>query len=276
MTNMLLSLLYPSDCLTHIELPGFVITFILGCVGISRKLGYMAMLGALFFVFLAWPSEPFVERAPFTDRYTIDHVSSALWYLATVLLSFGGFELGRYIRCGVQESIKEEKEKNDKLKEEYEQEKEQFIEKYGELTREFNFPSDDLFKIPKVSESVFVFEKSKKIIIGNECYDFEDIVECRLIDKLQGETILTTKTSTGSMLGRAVVGGVLTGGVGAVVGAATAKQKTIAKPTGNSDFEIMLSVNSIKNPIVKIQCGKYADLANELYAILNLIIKNYQ
>lgn len=235
------------------------------------------MAGALFFVFLAWPTIAFIEEyTSFSDDYTINHVKSALWYLATVLLAFGGFELGRYIRGGVQKSIQEEKEKNDKLKEEYEQEKEQLIDQYGELTREFNFPSDDLFKVPKVSESVFVFEKSKKIIINNDCYDFADIVECRLIDKLQGETILTTRTSTGSMLGRAVVGGVLTGGVGAVIGAATAKQKTIAKPTGNNDFEIMLSVNSIKNPIVKIPCGKHSDSANELYAILNLIIKNYQ
>lgn len=268
------------DVLNHlipIILITLLVSHLVGCYSPRRKTGYIILLVGLLILLLNWPKRIFTEHKLFPEEKIVYHdYESNISYIAMIPLAICAFELGRVWKKWSDRQTQKQKDEKLAMQAEYNQGKKQLEEKYGELTREFNFPSDELCKVPKVSESVFVFEKSQKLIIGNECYDFADIVECRLIDKLQGETILTTKTSTGSMIGRAVVGGVLTGGVGAVVGAATAKQKTIAKPTGNNDFEIMLSVNSIKNPIVKIPCGKHSDSANELYAILNLIIKNYQ
>lgn len=59
----------------------------------------------------------------------------------------------------------------------------------------------------------------------------------QLADKIQktrymnGDTVVTSKLSTSSAVGRAVVGNAIAGDVGAIVGASTAKQKTKAKHT---------------------------------------------
>ena len=72
----------------------------------------------------------------------------------------------------------------------------------------------------------------------------------------------TTKTSTGSMLGRAVVGGVLLGGVGALAGASTAKKETTTVPTiGTSTsttkhhYVLYLSLDDLSNPTREIKLG---------------------
>ena len=48
---------------------------------------------------------------------------------------------------------------------------------------------------------------------------------------MSGDTIVTSKTSTSSAVGRAVVGNAIAGDVGAIVGASTAKQKVKEKHT---------------------------------------------
>ena len=62
--------------------------------------------------------------------------------------------------------------------------------------------------------------------------------ERRLLDEkilktryMSGDTVVTSKLSTSSAVGRAVVGNAIAGDVGAIVGASTAKQKTKEKHT---------------------------------------------
>jgi hypothetical protein len=64
---------------------------------------------------------------------------------------------------------------------------------------------------------------------------------------VDGETIQSKSTS--SMLGRAIVGGILTGGVGAVVGAATATSNS--KETIKS-IAIQILTSDIQNPMLNI------------------------
>ena len=56
----------------------------------------------------------------------------------------------------------------------------------------------------------------------------ENIVKTKY---MSGHHVTTSKASTSSAVGRAVVGGAIAGDVGAIVGASTAKQKTKAKHT---------------------------------------------
>ena len=77
---------------------------------------------------------------------------------------------------------------------------------------------------------VLVKESTSQILLNDNLYNFDDIIDFSLLDKqtvIQHHSGSTaeTNTSTGSMIGRAVVGGVLTGGVGAAIGAATAKKR---------------------------------------------------
>lgn len=72
-------------------------------------------------------------------------------------------------------------------------------------------------------------------------YDYSDIVDFELLE--DGETI------TKGGLGRAVAGGLLFGGVGAVVGGVTGGKKS--KPICNS-LKIKITVKNINNPVVYI------------------------
>lgn len=91
---------------------------------------------------------------------------------------------------------------------------------YADLTIEYDFDKFVLLK-----------EESSQIILNEHLYTFKDILDFTVSDNQTvihrgGDSTATTTTSTGSMLGRAVVGGVLTGGIGALVGAATARKDT--------------------------------------------------
>ena len=67
------------------------------------------------------------------------------------------------------------------------------------------------------------------------------------------------KTSSGSMLGRAVVGGVLLGGVGAIIGGATAKKTTASESVTHTntvenvnEIKLKVLVNNTINPLISI------------------------
>jgi len=76
-------------------------------------------------------------------------------------------------------------------------------------------------------------------------YDFDEILDVALV--VDEETITEIKKKGG--VGRAIVGGVLTGGVGAVVGAVTAKEKLKTKTTIN---KAGISVKLDKQPIEQL------------------------
>ena len=91
-------------------------------------------------------------------------------------------------------------------------------------------------------------------------------------------SVSTTKTPTGNMLGRTVVGGVLLGGVGALAGASTSKKETTTSSLGQSieekhDYTLYINVDSLSSPIEKVNFGKNINELQETAAILNIIIK---
>ncbi|MDY4789296.1 MAG: hypothetical protein SO179_01860 [Bacteroidales bacterium] len=110
----------------------------------------------------------------------------------------------------------------------------------NELTRNYGNVSTNLTNLSKY---LILFNDSKKFLIGSDIknldakfpygkiYSFSELIgyEIDKGGKVYKEDGYQTKTSTSSVLKRAVVGGVLLGGVGALAGAATAKKTT--KPT---------------------------------------------
>ncbi len=95
---------------------------------------------------------------------------------------------------------------------------------YGKLTKRI----DKSLYLIRTMEAVLIYQETKTILIKNIPYKFSDILGYRVSDNsttIHEAQTAQTKTSGASMLGRAVVGGVLLGGVGAVVGGATAKKK---------------------------------------------------
>ena len=75
-------------------------------------------------------------------------------------------------------------------------------------------------------------------------------------------------TSTGSALGRGIVGGILFGGVGALAGAGTASNK--ANPNG-TDYLICITIKDLANPMIEYRT-KHDTRANELISVLKIIL----
>lgn len=158
------------------------------------------------------------------------------------------------------EKLKEERAIRDKeeqaLKVQLENHKADLTNQYGKITKEFFLPSNNnVYSIPAKEDCIFLFGEARKIWICGTIYDFKDILGCSLSDNFyleKGEVEYKTKTSTGSMVGRAVVGGMLTGGVGAIVGGATASKKTEVIPKSCDktihDYTVLINVNSLDEP----------------------------
>jgi hypothetical protein len=140
-------------------------------------------------------------------------------------------------------------------------------EKYGEITKEL------------WERRILICEDSKIVLINEEPYSFSDIMNIELVDnekQIFQKQSSTTKVSTGNMLGRAVVGGVLLGGVGAIIGGATAKKETIINAPEvhtTHDYNIYITVNSLSNPLITLSIGKNEQIAREISSFLAVIIE---
>lgn len=169
-------------------------------------------------------------------------------------------------------------EKRQKEKEEYDKNISGLIEHFGNCTVDINL---GYWNEQNIKKRLLVFESSKTIIINGIEHPFSNILGFSLVDDVTSETILSStgnsKTSTGSMIGRALVGGVLTGGLGAVAGAATARKNIATNTTSETitthNYKIYINLNSLEYSTVIIPIGKNGDKAHKIANILNVIIE---
>lgn len=146
------------------------------------------------------------------------------------------------------------------------------ITKYGEPDKAFTFEELNLQK------EIIVFGKVNRIWLLGKDLPMSDILSCTFNDNQhieKGSVSYETKTSTGNMAKRAIVGGVLTGGVGAVVGGATARKETTVKQENDKvihDYTVIININSLSEPIVKIPLGSDGAKVNEIVGLMNVII----
>lgn len=157
----------------------------------------------------------------------------------------------------------------------HEEYKKQLIDKYGPITRIIsnNLYNDDFIMN---YDEIFVFEKPKKIIFRNKEYDFTDILSCSMYDENHKDIPPTqvTRTNTGSMLGRAAVGGLTLGVAGAVVGAMTAKTESTSNEDTSyiSSYVVKIGIKSIEKPTMILKYGSDKAKAEEVYALMQAII----
>ena len=118
-------------------------------------------------------------------------------------------------------------------------------------------------------------------IIGYDIIDVNDGMKTPLITA----TTTVTKTDTGDMIKRAIIGGVVAGGVGAVIGAATAKRTTtsnlsevdkyrnlIRMNTISTNLALIIKTDDIASPTLKIPFDMFNKEAENMAASLNSII----
>lgn len=133
-----------------------------------------------------------------------------------------------------------------------------------------------------IRNSFIIFESSQTIFLYNNPYSFKDIISFEVFDNSstinKGSIDTQTKTKTSSMLGRAVVGGVLAGGAGAVIGGLTAKQNSQSFNNTSTEtkhnYYINITINDLKNPIVKIALLEDREKMEKISSLLSIIIAN--
>lgn len=138
-----------------------------------------------------------------------------------------------------------------------------------------------LFSTDSNIGTIIISEQNNAIYIKGKEYKFSDLLSCEVVDKSSTQTITTTtqgkaKTSTGSMLGRAAAGGILLGPVGAIIGGATAKKKIETKSDTSTitihNYNVIIIVNSISEPIITVRIGRDLDKALQLQSTINVLI----
>lgn len=98
-----------------------------------------------------------------------------------------------------------------------------------------------------ISETILIFDTKSVIVIGDKGeFSYADIIDFNV----NNEMSYKTSTSTGSLIGRSVVGGVLSGGVGVVIGGTTAEKTTEASVT---NYKINISIRNMANPLVSVE-----------------------
>ena len=165
-------------------------------------------------------------------------------------------------------------------------------------TQAIKFVTDNFGKPDKIIHTVsstvrpdwsrtvfFVFDK-ELMYYNNRVVRFNEIISCDYVDnstvetKQTGSATTDISTNTGSMLGRAVVGGVLAGGAGAIIGGATARQtgETVIETNSVSvtkhDYTVIVNTKNVRNPLLKIPCGEREQAMHDIVATLKAAIAN--
>lgn len=130
----------------------------------------------------------------------------------------------------------------------------------------------------QMEREIIVFEESKRIWICGKDLPMKSILSCTFSDDqkiVKGEITSTTKTDSGNMVKRAVVGDVLLGGAGAIIGGSTAQRTTITTQGDDKvyhNYTVIINIDSISEPIIRINIGADGNLVNEIVGLMNVII----
>lgn len=132
----------------------------------------------------------------------------------------------------------------------------------------------------ELGHGVVINDKANKIFINSHEYNFNDILEFLVKDNsvtIHSGSTSTAKTNTGSMIGRAAVGGILLGGAGAVIGGATAKRDIYnsgGSSTVHHDYSVIITVNNITHPNETVKLGGDEETLNKITSTLTVILHN--
>ena len=157
--------------------------------------------------------------------------------------------------------------------------------KLGDATKKISIEGDLL-----ECKGILVYQQHSMLLLlmydQNIRIDFSTIISYNVCDNSFAEvssygstaTSITT-TDNGSLIGRAVLGGIVGGSAGSIIGASSAKRKTetnfserFTKNNTTHNYTLYINVNSFEDPVVEINFGQDENALNEMIAILNIIL----
>ena len=135
-----------------------------------------------------------------------------------------------------------------------------------------------ILKEQDLTSEINVYEDKKIVFILGKKYHFNDIMSCTFTDNprtIKGKISSVTSSDTGSTIGRSIVGGVIAGPAGAIIGGTTLEKHTEYKQGDDitiHDYTVIININSIKEPIIRINTGDNGRLTNEIVGLMKVII----
>ncbi|MEG2540395.1 MAG: hypothetical protein RSB59_01280, partial [Clostridia bacterium] len=95
-----------------------------------------------------------------------------------------------------------------------------------------------------------------------------DILSFEIVDN--STTVYKTRVEGG--LTRAIIGGAMFGGVGAIIGANTARSSTSTNT--NNAYKVLFTVNDINNPTIEFDCSNDLSIAQKIVSTFEVIKYN--
>lgn len=205
------------------------------------------------------------------------NISPFVW-VAIVVLAILIIGIGIY--TNVEETQRfVEKKKLEEWKQKEAEQAERYQLWYKEYVANNGQPDKTIFiKANDINEVIHVHEATQLVYIQGKTYKFKDIISCTFSDNpttIKGRITATTKSNTGSALGRALVGDIVGGTAGAIIGGTTGKKTTEFHQENDHtfhDYIVIININSISTPILRILTGRDGRLTNEIVGLMNVII----
>ena len=147
------------------------------------------------------------------------------------------------------------------------------------ISRNGNPDKTIIIKENDINSEINVYINTKLVFILGKQYKFGDILSCTYDDNkttIKGKISSVTDSGTGSTIGRAVVGGVIAGPAGAIIGGTTSSKYTRYTQEDDKiihDYTVLINVNSISEPIIRINTGEDGKLTNDIVGLMNVIIR---
>lgn len=172
----------------------------------------------------------------------------------------------------LKEKEKEQAKQREIQQEFYEEKINSLKTEYGECDKIISLSYKDFY------QQIIVFGAVGIVYILGKEYQMKDILSCQLSDNSRiekGKVTYETSAKGGNMAKRAVTGGLLLGGAGAIIGGATAKTGTVVNQEDDlviHNFTVLINVNSLSEPIIRIPLKEDEATANNIIALFNVII----
>ena len=205
-------------------------------------------------------------------------------------------EKNRYLREVERNRILAEKQKielQNRIEAEKKQNEENFNNYLSELVSKYG-NCDKHIKLDYHNQNnrddILVFSQTKHIVLLQKEFSFSDILDCVVNDNYKetetvqtyrNNSLATTRTDTGSMVGRSIVGGVLLGDAGAIIGGSTAKRKTVIEHGSDTsvrnkeichNYTVAVTVKDISNPVLSLNIGDNSSLKDEIVSLIKVIM----
>lgn len=174
-------------------------------------------------------------------------------------------------------SKKQQEEHYRQLDAEVENRKQAFANWRQSYIAQHGIPDKEITPSLNKDDAIFAHEATKQIFIQGKMYPFADILSYEIEEikfSADGTQTIKTKVNTKSLLGRAAVGAVIAGPLGAMVGGATASSTSTVRTSGGySDtyYDVNVKVRNIATPTIKIEAYS-KESAQEIAGLLEAVI----